>query len=65
MSAALRSQRRTVLLNEHEAFWIDCLRVACPNGVRAPTLARAQALRRLFTRRVPLEEHEEPGDGQP
>lgn len=56
---------RLVLVDEHEAFWIDCLRVACPNGVPAPTLARAQALRRLFTLPVPLEEHEEAGDDRP
>jgi hypothetical protein len=37
-----------MLLNEHEAFWLDCLRVACNDEVPEPTLARAQALRRLF-----------------
>jgi hypothetical protein len=40
-------------LDEHEIFWIDCLRVACPNGVPEPTLARAQALRRLFASQEP------------
>lgn len=33
-----------MLLNEHEAFWIDCIRVACNDEVPEPTLARAQAL---------------------
>ena len=42
---------RLVLLDEHENFWLDCLRAACPEGVPAPTLARAQALRRLFASR--------------
>jgi len=56
---------RLVLLDEREVFWIDCLRVACPDGVPVPTLARAQALRRLFTSPVPLQEHEEAGDDRP
>jgi hypothetical protein len=63
MSADTRPARRTVLLDEHECFWLDCIRVACNDQVPRPTLARAQALRRLFTSPVSLEE-EEPGRGQ-
>ena len=65
MNVPARPIFRIELLDENEGFWIDCLRVACPNGVRAPTLARAQALRRLFTRQVPIDEHEEAAEGQP
>jgi hypothetical protein len=54
-----------VLLDEHESFWLDCLRAACPKGVPAPTLARAQALRRLFILPVPLHEHDEADDARP
>ena len=54
MSFDLRSTHRTVLVNEYEAFWLDCIRVACNDAVPEPTLARAQALRRLFTTDVQL-----------
>jgi hypothetical protein len=64
VSAAIRPQHRTVLLNEHEAFWLDCIRVACNDEVPEPTLARAQALRRLFAPEGWLQEREEAGHGQ-
>lgn len=53
-----------MLLNEHEAFWLDCIRVACNDEVPEPTLARAQALRRLFAPQRWLQEREEAGHGQ-
>jgi hypothetical protein len=53
------------LLNEHERFWLDCIRAACPDGVPAPTLARAQALRWLFKAQVPPLEHQWAGDDLP
>ena len=56
---------RLELLNEREAFWLDCIRAACPGGVPSPTLAKAQALRRLFTSPVPLQEREEADDDGP
>lgn len=65
MSAAPRPQQRNMLLNEHEAFWLDCIRVACNDQVPRPTLARAQALRRLFESQAPLQEQEGAGHGQP
>lgn len=64
MSAALRPQRRTMLLDEHEAFWIDCIRVACNDEVPEPTLARAQALQRLFAPQGWPQEREEAGHGR-
>ena len=53
-----------MLLNEHEAFWIDCIRVACNDEVPEPTLARAQALRRLFAPQGWRQEQEEAGHDQ-
>lgn len=64
MSSDLRSTHRTVLVNEHEAFWLDCIRVACNDEVPEPTLARAQALRRLFAPQSWHQEREEAGHGQ-
>ena len=56
---------RIELVDEHERFWLDCLRAACPDGVPAPTLARAQALRRLFNPQVALQKHQGAGDDRP
>lgn len=39
---------RVVMVNEYEAFWLDCIRVSHGGEVPRPTLARAQALRRIF-----------------
>jgi hypothetical protein len=63
MSSDLRSTHRTVLVNEYEAFWLDCIRVACNDAVPRPTLARAQALRRLFAPQGWPQEREEAGHG--
>ncbi|SFZ83475.1 hypothetical protein SAMN02983003_1668 [Devosia enhydra] len=57
--------RRLVLLNDHESFWLDCLRAACKGQVPRPTLARAQALRRLFSAQTPPLGTEEADHGQP
>jgi hypothetical protein len=64
VSAASRPEHRTVLLNEHEAFWLDCIRVACNDEAPEPTLARAQALRRLFAPQGWPQEREEAGHDQ-
>lgn len=59
-----RLTHRLMLLDEHEAFWLDCIRVACNDQVPRPTLARAQALRGLFAPQRPLRAQEEAGHGQ-
>jgi hypothetical protein len=56
---------RHVLVDDHEIFWLDCLRAACNGQVPWPTLARAQALRRLFSEHTLPLGTEEADHGQP
>jgi len=56
---------RLVLLDDHEAFWLDAIRVACNGRVPAPTLARAQAIRCLFKGAERHHARQDSAEGQP
>ncbi len=56
---------RHVLVDDHEIFWLDCLRAACNGQAPRPTLARAQALRQLFSAPTHTLGAKEADHGQP